>query len=798
MKKNKFIIFSILFVFFIFATSVNAQTITSPNFWKTVANNLLPIKSYYLGLSQIASTSPTGTLQNGLMFYDTSTNKFRCREGGSWVDCIGAGAGSGITTLNSQTGTTQTFATGTATGIGLNIVSSGNVHTFTPTVSSGYSIPLTASTTQWAGLVNNPVWIVGASKIYNATSTDSVGIGTNSPSFALDVNSNVLGVGTKSASSGLGGQIRYRDDTGTARWLAGIPGSAGATDFYNSYNLLTSEAYITTTASGRVGIGTNHTAPLQALSVSSSSLASIPALGTNTAVGQFSVLGDSGGYGLRVGVLSTGNVFQQVDRFDGSATAYNLLLQPNGGNVGIGTTTPIAKLAVVGSAGNNKMFDVASSTGVSVFTIQPSGTTTIANLNQSACDVKATTGGDLYCGSDATGASSGNAAWTIGSALIYNATSTDSVGVGTSTPLAKFSVVGTAGATPILDIASSTSTSVLRVSPAGYVGLGNISPSYILDTYSTASSGINARIRGTGAVGLNIDASGSNDALLAFGTNSTAVWSIGYQGSNGNFNINKGSSLFNSPNFLTITNADGLLGLGTTTPLAKLAIVNIATTTVDAFDVASSSSTSFFRVKSNGNVGIGTTTPLAKLGIVGLSGNNPILDVATSTGASVLQVTVNSEVLLDPNAKLRLPASASQTLANAGQMYLDTSRGQIQFHDGTAQRVALQTRERTFTIASSTWNSYPATTFGMGTFFATTTITGIKCWVTGGTSVAFKMNDGTNDTDTLTCGTTVTSDDGSIANAGFNTNEKRYGVVGTVTGAVDYLTVTVQEREDAQ
>lgn len=62
---------------------------------------------------------------------------------------IAGGAGGGITDLNGETGTTQTFATGTATGIGLLISSGSDTHTFTPTVSTNYSIPLTASTTDW-------------------------------------------------------------------------------------------------------------------------------------------------------------------------------------------------------------------------------------------------------------------------------------------------------------------------------------------------------------------------------------------------------------------------------------------------------------------------------------------------------------------------------------------------------------------------------------------------------------------------------------------------------------------------
>lgn len=97
-----------------------------------------------------------------------------------------AGAG-GITSLNGLTGATQTFATTSATGIGLSIVSSGTTHTFTPTVSSGYSIPLTASTTDWntaflnrITTANSPLSISG-----NAISLGTVPIakgGTNATS----------------------------------------------------------------------------------------------------------------------------------------------------------------------------------------------------------------------------------------------------------------------------------------------------------------------------------------------------------------------------------------------------------------------------------------------------------------------------------------------------------------------------------------------------------------------------------------------------------------------------------------
>jgi cytoskeletal protein CcmA (bactofilin family) len=99
--------------------------------------------------------------------------------------------------------------------------------------------------------------------------------------------------------------------------------------------------------SGNVGIGT--TAPNNKLSivgVATTGDDALPALGANG--GKFAVLngGGSGAYGLLGGVLSTGNAFLQVQRVDTTATAYNMLLQPNGGNVGIGTTNPIGKLDI--------------------------------------------------------------------------------------------------------------------------------------------------------------------------------------------------------------------------------------------------------------------------------------------------------------------------------------------------------------------------------------------------------------------------------------------------------------------
>jgi hypothetical protein len=66
-------------------------------------------------------------------------------------------------------------------------------------------------------------------------------------------------------------------------------------------------------------------------------------------------------FGLASGALTSGNAYLQATRWDGTAANYNLLLQPNGGSVGIGVT-PSEKLHVSGNlyvAGGDIYIDTA-------------------------------------------------------------------------------------------------------------------------------------------------------------------------------------------------------------------------------------------------------------------------------------------------------------------------------------------------------------------------------------------------------------------------------------------------------
>ena len=182
----------------------------------------------------------------------------------------------------------------------------------------------------------------------------SVGIGSSSPATALDV----VGAGTFSSTV-----------TGTNFQPTGstVPANGFYLPAANNIALSTnSTARLRIDSSGNVGIGTS--SPGNLLTLNTTGQDTLPALGSNG--GKFGMFNNGDAYGLISGVLSSGDVFMQVQRVDGTATAYNLQLQPNGGKVGVGSASPGAKLDVYAPS--------TASSGSSVG-IQMSGAQSTAN-----------------------------------------------------------------------------------------------------------------------------------------------------------------------------------------------------------------------------------------------------------------------------------------------------------------------------------------------------------------------------------------------------------------------------------
>jgi hypothetical protein len=101
---------------------------------------------------------------------------------------------------------------------------------------------------------------------------------------------------------------------------------------------------ITALDSGRVGIGT--LAPPALFTVSGANVS------TTTTTPQLLVTADDLTERLRIGVDSTNNGTGFIQAFKEGVGAQNLLLNPNGGNVGIGTTTPGFPLSMASTLGD--------------------------------------------------------------------------------------------------------------------------------------------------------------------------------------------------------------------------------------------------------------------------------------------------------------------------------------------------------------------------------------------------------------------------------------------------------------
>ena len=112
--------------------------------------------------------------------------------------------------------------------------------------------------------------------------------------------------------------------------------------------------------SGRVGIGTADPRATLQISNPVSGTPTLPSAGQSGSYTSLYITNANFQYGMLMGSLPTGNSWIQVQRTDGTATTYDLQLQPNGGNVtagaAISSTTYLqagAGIYLTQGAGNN-------------------------------------------------------------------------------------------------------------------------------------------------------------------------------------------------------------------------------------------------------------------------------------------------------------------------------------------------------------------------------------------------------------------------------------------------------------
>ena len=470
----------------------------------TIATNL-STTSVAVAVGFIGATGPIGSgfdlngPNNGLITRDGLEGNVAVAEAGFTYDPNGTGYLSGKFGINTNN---PTFT--------LDVVGSGNF-------SSGvYGSSVSIGTTTSTALLtvgNNSSTIAasglafgndsGANLYRSASSTvktdgnflamGNVGIGTATPLYKLDVNGtaqvDVLRIGYSTNQ----GTITYGSGLGmVVRSASSQPLSLGAAGRNSDITILPT--------GGSVGIGL--TTPDLRLHVEG--VNAYPA-STGTTPSGFLILrakAASATHGMYMGVANASPWGSWIQCGDSSnlATNYPLLLNPNGGNVGIGTTAPQAPLHVTGSAAN-------------AFIIER--TTAGSNINMQFKNATAS----WYAGQTDGGAFGIGTTASLGSSSIFNIKTNGSVGIGTTTPGvsleinsanqlrlkqsdaggAYFDFISTStghgaglGKFVITYNGGSTSTPPFAIDISGNVGIGTSTPASKLSlaTHTAASGGI--------------------------------------------------------------------------------------------------------------------------------------------------------------------------------------------------------------------------------------------------------------------------------------------------------------------
>ena len=247
---------------------------------------------------------------------------------------ITGGSISGVATITTSTGV-----------FGLGAVGTPSI-TFTGDTNTGIFSPA----------ADTLAFVEGGVEAMRISNAGFVGIGTNAPGTLLDVNgttrtSSLFFPSTSNQVEVRAGNTTSFHDTDFTQLTTAAAGvrffrntnttGGSSVRFFRGDGTATEDARVGVgavdsffaTASGRLGVGI--VLPVNKLHVVSAPPMSVPAAGaTGHALGV-----GAHPYGLALGVLDNGTSYLQSTRWDGTPTNYNLILQPNGGDTGIGTST---------------------------------------------------------------------------------------------------------------------------------------------------------------------------------------------------------------------------------------------------------------------------------------------------------------------------------------------------------------------------------------------------------------------------------------------------------------------------
>ncbi|HUO75564.1 MAG TPA: hypothetical protein VMU12_01425, partial [Candidatus Paceibacterota bacterium] len=352
-------------------------------------------------------------------------------------------------------------------------------------------------------------------------------------------------------------------------------------------------------------------------------------------------------YGLYIDDYSQFGGSNKYNLYSDGANSLNYFA----GNVGIGTTTPTAKLALVGLASISG--DIARNV-----IIGTSGTTIYGpSIGFDQGGIEKFVVYNPVGTNDLNFASNGSLGQMVIKGLSGN------VGIGTLVPTSRFAVVGSAGNYDVLDIASSSGASLLHVTKGGNVGIGTANPAAKLQVNGTAS--ISDRFEIIHGNGASLKLTDPN-----YGNNT--------------YYVRSGFGLFSvltSTSYTAIgVNGVGNVGIGAVGATSPQAALHIATGASDARDllIVAYSTSERFRITIGGNAGLGTNNPKQKLDVIGnieasASGNVDMILKSTSATGDDGKFTIRSVGSFDRLDFLTGNNTIAMSIASSGNVGIGTT-----------------------------------------------------------------------------------------------------------------------------
>lgn len=411
----------------------------------------------------------------------------------------------GINSGNFTLGSTATLSTQASynTGFGANSLSALTTGYYNTAL--GYNALYLNTSGYYNTGIGNGAMGANTTGYYN-TAIGNLALGANTTGYANVAIGSMAGYYTIASASNLGSNNSVYIGNNTRSSANGntneIVIGYNANGLGSNTAVLGNSSIVTTALYGKVGIGT--TTPLTRLYVSNGSLALRPAM-TNADV---LAVENSSSYSTAINLLSSFNTSSYIafsNEYANTAasilyvpSAYMMFFSASGttplvvsgnGNVGVGSSTnPEVPLHVHKKHIGTTTRPTWSEYDVALFENDVSYDSIIQILAGStrSSGIGFSDNNARNVGSIMYNHLSNSLNFTTNSSQRMTINSSGYVGIGTASPSAKLSVLGTAGL-PILNIASSTGSSILYIDEQGEIGVGTNNPDTLLTIAATST-----------------------------------------------------------------------------------------------------------------------------------------------------------------------------------------------------------------------------------------------------------------------------------------------------------------------